>query len=183
MYGRICANYQSEKDDPYQVHITIGGNRISYPSNCGMPMANMLTTNVLLDSVISTKGAIFMTIDIKDLYLNTPMDHPKYMQHKVAEIPDNFIALYNLNQLTTTKGYIYVLIQEGMCGLPQAGIIAQQLLKKRVATKGYQQSTLTPGFWKHDCHPFSFTLCVNDFRVKYVGIKHADHLLQILNEH
>eukprot|EP00804_Cyclotella_cryptica_P029058 CCRYP_005246-RA/>CCRYP_005246-RA protein AED:0.35 eAED:0.35 QI:0/-1/0/1/-1/1/1/0/391 len=70
-----------------------------------------------------------------------------------------------------------------MYGLPQAGIIAQQLLEKRLALKGYRQSSITPGFWKHDWRPISFTLCVDDFGVKYVGIKHAQHLLQTLNEH
>eukprot|EP00804_Cyclotella_cryptica_P021160 CCRYP_001471-RC/>CCRYP_001471-RC protein AED:0.47 eAED:0.47 QI:0/-1/0/1/-1/0/1/0/79 len=70
-----------------------------------------------------------------------------------------------------------------MYGLPQAGIIAQQLLEKMLALKGYWQSSITPGFWKHDWRPISFTLCVDDFGVKYVGIKHAQHLLQTLNEH
>ena len=70
-----------------------------------------------------------MTIYIKDFYLKTPMERPEYMRLKIADIPDDFIALYKLNQLTTTDGYVYVLIQKGMYGLPQAGIIAQQLLE------------------------------------------------------
>ena len=143
----------------------------------------MLTTKILLNSVISTKGAQFMTIDIKDFYLNTPMVRPEYMRLKLSDIPDNIITLYNLDKLVTTDGYVYVLIQKGMYGLPQAGIIAQQLLEKRLASKGYRQSTITPGFWKHDWRPISFALCVDDFGVKYVGIKHAQHLLQTLNEH
>jgi len=143
----------------------------------------MLTTKILLNSVISTKGAQFMTIDIKDFYLNTPMVRPEYMRLKLSDIPDNIITLYNLDKLGTTDGYAHVLIQKGMYGLPQAGIIAQQLLEKRLASKGYRQSTITPGYWKHDWRPISFALCVDDFGVKYVGIKHAQHLLQTLNEH
>jgi len=143
----------------------------------------MLTTKVLLNSVISTKGARFMTIDIKDFYLNTPVVRPEYMHLKVSDIPHHIIALYNLDKLTTTEGYVYVLIQKGMYGLPQAGIIAQQLHEKCLTIKGYRQSTIMPGFWKHDWGPISFTLCVDDFGVKYVGIKHAHHLLQTLNKH
>eukprot|EP00804_Cyclotella_cryptica_P017159 CCRYP_003365-RA/>CCRYP_003365-RA protein AED:0.35 eAED:0.35 QI:0/0/0/1/1/1/2/0/332 len=143
----------------------------------------MLTTKVLLNSVISMKGARFMTIDIKDFYLNTPMARPEYMRLKLSDIPDHVIALYKLDTLATPNGYVYVLIQKGMYGLPQAGIIAQQLLKKRLVIKGYQQSSITHGFWKHDWRPISFTLCVNDFGVKYVDIKHAHHLLQTLNKH
>jgi hypothetical protein len=37
-----------------------------------------------------------------------------------------------------------------MYGLPQAGIIVQQLLEKRLVENGYQQITVTPGFWTHD---------------------------------
>eukprot|EP00804_Cyclotella_cryptica_P009391 CCRYP_018074-RA/>CCRYP_018074-RA protein AED:0.17 eAED:0.15 QI:0/0/0/0.75/0/0/4/0/1210 len=182
-YGRIVANYRPEKEDPYRIRLTVGGNRITYPGDCGTPTADMLTTKILLNSVISTKGARFMTIDIKDFYLNTPMVRPEYMRLKLSDIPDHIIKLYKLDKLVTTDGYVYVLIQKGMYGLPQVGIIAQQLLEKRLALKGYRQSSITPGFWKHDWHPISFTLCVDDFGVKYVGIKHAHHLLQTLNEH
>ena len=69
-----------------------------------------------------------------------------------------------------------------MYGLPQAGIIAQELLEKRLNAKGYRQSVLTPRYWKHDCRPISFTLVVDDFEVKYVGKEHAEHLLQTIND-
>eukprot|EP00804_Cyclotella_cryptica_P007584 CCRYP_010663-RA/>CCRYP_010663-RA protein AED:0.17 eAED:0.17 QI:0/0/0/1/1/1/2/0/834 len=182
-YGCIIANYQPEKEDPYRIQLTVGGNRITYPGDCGTPTADMLTTKILLNSIISTKGARFMTINIEDFYLNTPMVRPEYMQLKLSDIPDHIIELYKLDKLVTTDGYVYVLIQKGMYGLPQVGIIAQQLLEKRLAIKGYGQSSITPGFWKHDWRPISFTLCVDDFGVKYVGIKHAHHLLQTLNKH
>eukprot|EP00804_Cyclotella_cryptica_P026336 CCRYP_007671-RA/>CCRYP_007671-RA protein AED:0.18 eAED:0.21 QI:0/0/0/1/0/0.33/3/0/1086 len=182
-YRRIVANYRPEKEDPYRIRLTVGGNRITYPGDCGTPTADMLTTKILLNSVISTKGARFMTIDIKDFYLNTPMVRPEYMRLKLSDIPDHIIKLYKLDKLVTTDGYVYVLIQKEMYGLPQAGIIAQQLLEKRLALKGCRQSSITPGFWKHDWRPISFTLCVDNFGVKYVGIKHAHHLLQTLNEH
>ena len=35
---------------------------------------------ILLNSVLSTEGAKFMTIDIKDFYLNTPMERYEYMR-------------------------------------------------------------------------------------------------------
>eukprot|EP00804_Cyclotella_cryptica_P012340 CCRYP_018199-RA/>CCRYP_018199-RA protein AED:0.46 eAED:0.46 QI:0/-1/0/1/-1/1/1/0/101 len=54
-YGRIVANYRPEKDDPYRIRLTVGGNRITYPGDCGTPTADMLTTKILLNSVISTK--------------------------------------------------------------------------------------------------------------------------------
>ncbi len=56
----------------------MGGNLINYPGNCGTPMADLLTVKLLLNSIISTPNAKFMSIDIKDFYLNTPMARYKY---------------------------------------------------------------------------------------------------------
>jgi hypothetical protein len=70
-----------------------------------------------------------------------------------------------------------------MYGLPQSRLLAQKLLDELLNMEGYQQSALTPGFWTHDWHPISFTLCVDDFVVKYVGQKHADHLMTVLRKH
>jgi hypothetical protein len=47
-------------------------------------------------------------------------------------MPEDVIAHYKLNEIATPEGYIYCKIQKGMYGLPQAGIIAQQLLKERL---------------------------------------------------
>ncbi len=71
-------------------------------------------------------------MNIKDFYLNTPMTQYKYMQLKIADMPNNVIKHYNLTNLMTPDGYVYCEIQKGMYGLPKAGIIAQQLLEKRL---------------------------------------------------
>jgi hypothetical protein len=49
-----------------------------------------------------------------------------------------------------------------MYGLPQAGIIAQELLEERLLKAGYSQSKIMPGYWKHEWQPISFTLVVDD---------------------
>ena len=69
-----------------------------------------------------------MTIDIKDFYL--PMARPEYMRLKIDDMPDNVIKQYQLREKATKDGYLYVEINKGMYGLPQAGIIAQQLLDR-----------------------------------------------------
>ena len=70
-----------------------------------------------------------------------------------------------------------------MYGLPQSGILAQELLEERLKKKGYHQSKITPGFWTHEWRPICFTLIVDDFGVKYVGREHAEHLLGAIEEH
>ena len=69
-----------------------------------------------------------------------------------------------------------------MYGLPQAVLLAQELLEKRLQKHGYTQSKVTPGFWTHAWRPISFTLVVDDFSAKYIGKEHADHLVRVLKE-
>ncbi len=49
----------------------------------------------MLNSVISCKGAQFLTIE-KKFYLDTPMVDPKYARIKITDIPKEFILEYGL---------------------------------------------------------------------------------------
>jgi hypothetical protein len=61
--------------------------------------------------------------------------------------------------------------------LPQAGILANELLQRSLAKDGNRPTTHTPGLWTHDTRPISFSLVVDDFGVKYVGREHAENLM------
>jgi hypothetical protein len=181
-YARICCNERPEKTDPDRTRITMGGNLINYPGDCGTPTANLLTVKLLLNSVISTPQAKFMTIDIKDFYLMTPMERKEYFRIKLDLFPEDVIDEYNLRSQVDHKGYIFWEVHRGMYGLPQAGLLAQEQLITRLNKAGYTQSKVTPGFWKHAWRPISFTLVVDDFGVKYVGKEHAEHLISVLKQ-
>ena len=60
-------------------------------------------------------------------------------------------------------------IKRGMYGLPQAGILANKLLAKRLAKHCYYQVQHTPGLWRHVSRPIAFALVVDDFLIKYEG--------------
>ena len=121
-----------------------------------------------------------MSIDIKKFYLNSPMPRYEYMRLKLSDLPDNVICHYNLENIVTKDGYTYTEIRHGMNGLFAADILAHQLLEKRLNMEGYAQSELTPGFWTHQWRPVSFTFCVDDFGVKYVGTQQANNLISLL---
>ena len=80
----------------------------------------------------------------------------------------------------TLNRFIYIRANRGMYGLPQSGLLENELLKKRLNKQGYQQSELVPCLWKHDCCPVQFTLAVDNFGLKYVGEEHAPHLKQTI---
>ena len=55
-----------------------------------------------------------------------------------------------------------------MYGLPQAGIIAQELLQEQLAKVGYHQSKIIPGLWTHVTKKTYFTLVVDNFAIKNI---------------
>jgi len=107
MYRRIVCNYRLEKADPSQTRITVGGDPITYPGDCGTPTADMLTVKLLFKSMVSTSGAKFMTINIKDFYLMTPMDRPEYFRMKLELFPQEIIEQYGLDSKADKKGYVF----------------------------------------------------------------------------
>jgi hypothetical protein len=181
-YGQIVCDYCLEKKDPYRMHITMGRNLVNYPDNCGTPTTDLLTVKLMFNSIISTPNAKFMTINIKDYYLMTPMDRYEYFRMKLELFPQDIIDEYRLHGKVDADGNVFCEVQRGMYGLPQAGILAQDLLTKRLYKAGHQQSKITPGYWGQDWRPISFTLVVDDFGVKYTNKDDVKHLVSVLKQ-
>jgi hypothetical protein len=113
-----------QKTQPRRVRVTVGGDRIEYHGKVATKTAHMATFKLHLNSVISTPEANFMTLDIKDFYLNTPMTRADYMRVALKDIPPAIILHYGLN-LLAIDGYVYTEITKGMYGLPKGGILAK----------------------------------------------------------
>ena len=66
----------------YRVRIAVGGDKLTYDNDTGSLAVNLLETKVLLNSTIldATKVSHFMTADIKDYFLATPMAKAEYMK-------------------------------------------------------------------------------------------------------
>jgi hypothetical protein len=180
-YGRIVVDLQPQKQEVERTRLTVGGNLIDYPGNVSAKIADMTTAKLLFNSVISTPDAKFMGLDISNYYLGTPLDRYEYMRLPINLIPDEIIQEYDLLPLVHNN-YVYIEIRKDMYGLPQAGILAQNLLKKRLTKHGYRLTRHTHGLWKHDTKPVMFCLVVDDFDVKYVGKHNAQHLVDAIND-
>ncbi len=124
-YSLITCLIRPEKtDEPNQTRLVAGGDRVHYPFDAGTPTADLLTVELLINSMISTPGARFFMMDIKNFYLCTPMARYEYIQLKLSDMSDGVIAHYHLCDMATSNGYVYCKIRQGMYGLLQAGIIA-----------------------------------------------------------
>ena len=96
------------------------------------------------------------------------MKRYKYIKFKLNTLPEEIIQEYKLRDIATPDRAVYVEVRKGMYGLPQAGILASELLEKRLNKHGHFQSTQILGLWTHKSRPILFTLVVEDFGVKYV---------------
>ncbi len=79
---------------------------------------------------------------------------------------------YQLCDKVDAKGFVFIQVNKGMYGLPQAGLLANQLLQSRLAKHGYYPVRHTPGYWQRRSSPTAFVLVVDDFSVEYTN--HAD---------
>ena len=181
-YGRFVCDIRLAKENPYRTRLTVGGDKINYPGEVATPTCELLLAKIFFNSVISTPNARFATADISNFYLNTPMERYEYVRLSMLDIPEEIICEYNLSKIASPDNTVYIEVRKGMYGLPQAGLLAQQLLEQRLNKHGYSQDPLIPGFWTHTTRPVQFILTVDDFGIKYVGKEHAEHLLGIIQE-
>ena len=181
-YGRIVCTYRPQKDEQERTRLTVGGNLIVCLYDVSAPTAALTTAKLLFNSVISTPGARFLTFDLKNFYLKTPLPTPRFMRMKLDILPEEIIVKYNLRAIAH-NGWVYFRIKRGMYGLPESGILANQLLKKRLSKAGYYECQFTAGLYRHVWRPIMFSLVVDDFGVKCQGIQHAKHLKTALEEH
>ena len=94
-YARIVCNVRPQKEEEVnRARLTFGGNNLTVPMDYGTPTADLLTVKLLLNSVISTPGAKFMTLDLKHFYLNTPMERPEFLRMKIDHFPQDVIDHY-----------------------------------------------------------------------------------------
>ena len=167
-HTKLLCELRPQKEDPDRTRITIGGNRIIYPGDFGTPTASLELVKLILNSVLSRPGAKFACFDVKKFYLATPMEQSEYVRINIEYIPQEFIHEYNLLPMVH-NGWIYFEIIRGCYGLPQSGMLANNLLCTRLNIKRYFEATASPGIWKHQRRPIKFCLIVDDFCIEYVG--------------
>ena len=64
-YGRIVCTHRPQKEEQNRTRLTVGGNLIICLYDVSAPTSDMITAKLLFNSVISTPGARFMTLDLK----------------------------------------------------------------------------------------------------------------------
>lgn len=109
----------------------------SWSCKVAIRTSEMLVAKILFNSFISTPGPKFMTMDMSNFYLMTPLLPPNYIHIKLTDLPDEII---NDNNLTATN----------------------EVLEKCLNKHSYYQSKYIPGLLKHQRCPIHLCLTVDD---------------------
>lgn len=160
----------------------MGGDQLDYEDGPSLPATGLLDIKLHINSVISDAhcGARYGTADIRNYYLNSPMQKISYMRISTKYISEGIMTKYALHD-KVHNCHIYVEIYKGLYRVKESGIIVFQLLKK-LTLHGYSPMQYTHGMWKYDTLPTTFTLATYDFSIKYVNTKHLEQLVAVLRK-
>jgi hypothetical protein len=120
-YAQILVNYRPQKEDPNRIRIAFGGNLITYKGNTSTRTADLTTSKLLWNSVLSTEGAGYMCLNLNNFYLTAALDYYEYMKIPLALFPEWIKKQYNLDTHARDR-FVFLEIRRAVWGLPQAGI-------------------------------------------------------------
>jgi hypothetical protein len=123
----------------------------NHPFELATHTTGMVTSKLVWNSTISTKGSCFASTNIKNMSLNTPLDWYEYTKMPLSLFLKNIIKHYGILD-KVLNCYVYMEICKGMYVLPQVGILANKLLKKHIVKQRYYEQPHTPSLWKHSSH-------------------------------
>ena len=123
IYASFISDHRPLKDEKWRIFVVVGGNKLTYVYNFSSPATDLIKTKILLNSIIpdAKSSARFLSMDLKDMFLHTPIEQPKYMKVPINYFPDNIEEKYHLETLE----HIYQ-DKIGMYGLNQYYVLAYQ---------------------------------------------------------
>ena len=90
-YEQIVCTYRLQKIEKHRTGLIVGGNLFICLYNVRTPTTDMMSQKVLSNSVISTPGARFITLYLKNFYLKTPLPQTRYTKMKIYILPNEII--------------------------------------------------------------------------------------------
>ena len=111
-YSNFICDFRPLKAEQYRVKLTAGGDTLTYTDDIASPVALMLETKLLINSVISDKKARFLTIDLKYYFLQSIMIEPEFMKIKAKYFPEDIQKHYHISEKIAQDGYVYCRIKE-----------------------------------------------------------------------
>ena len=175
-YVRFVCEIHPQKAEKERTRLMVGGNLIDYPDTVTTRTCDLVTFKMHIYITLSQPNRKYCSFDVKNFYLNTPMEHSEYM--KIPSYKSQMKSSRNTTYETksTLTGRCTSKHKREFMGYLKLACWPINLY-------GYYEVRHTPGYWHHTWRPIDFTLIVDDFGVGYEHNEHALHLLQTLRQY
>ena len=132
VYTRLVVDMGPNKAVHERLRMRMGGDRMESVMETTTRIADLTTCKLHMNGVVSTPGARFAGGDVKGFYLNTPLKKKRYGKVRAKYIPEETIKKHKLEQYIEDDGWLHFEIGNGMYGIPEAGRLANDLLRARL---------------------------------------------------
>ena len=136
VYKRLVVDLRPNKELHERLRMCMGGDKMESVMDTTTRTADLTTCKFHMNGVVSRPGARFAGGDVKDFYLNTPLKKKIYGNLKAKYIPEVTIKKHNLKQYIADDRWLHFEIGKGMYGIPEAGRLANDLLRARLKNMG-----------------------------------------------
>ena len=75
-YDQFVCNYRPQKEEADRCQLIVGRDRLEYLGDVSTKTADLTTIKCILNSMLSKLTVRFMTADVRNFYLNTPLYIP-----------------------------------------------------------------------------------------------------------
>ena len=167
-YANMVCDHRPLMKERFRVRLTLGGDVLEYDGNASSPAASLLEAKLLINSVISDShlGAKFMSIDLKDFFLQSYLEEPEYIRIHGKYFVGDIREKYNIDDILAPDGYVYCEAVKSMYGLKQVAKLAPEQLIKTFKPFGYYPDTKSQNIWAHTTRKTKFCLRVDDYCIK-----------------
>ena len=107
-YAHFVCEVQPQKTEKERTRLMVGENLIDYPDPITTRICDLVTFKMHINSTLSRSKRKYCSFDIKNFYHNTSIDHSEYMKIQIAQIPDEIVAEYNLQNKVHSDSDVYI---------------------------------------------------------------------------
>ena len=92
-YASFLCDHHSLKDEKWRIRLVVGGDKLPYELDSRSLATDLLEIKLLLNSVMidANIGAQFLSMDLKDMFLQTPIHSLEFMKVAIKYFPQDFI--------------------------------------------------------------------------------------------
>ena len=173
------ARWPEKIGNPFRSGITAWGHLSECDSETATNSTSIWTIKMLLNSVSSTQGAKFSTLDIKSVHPKSLLWDSQCTRFNLSQTPKDFQSQHNLHALVDNPGCVCAQINWSLHRLEENGSIANEdIVVDHSLQFGRHEIKHTAGLFTHVTRPIQFSLVVDDFGVKWVNHADLNHLLE-----